>query len=324
MTWSLMVAVLVGVMFVATVPAVAQPAAQVEPEPPEERAGVDFERMAASQDLHEQMQMFIEMGMGEKEALFFSLMTSGKMDPATMMMLMAMMGGGMGGDEMGIMLLMNAMSGNKAAAQPVVLDRGETLLIIDGGVLYKVNLETMALAGSVPYARAAGADADALTSLLRMMMTHRVERERGAVEVAEVAVDEDQDECIGNLRGLCLAALTRAEDFEGKLPGETWVADIRGYHENGQVLVCPSRPDLAVGYAMNRKLLGAKLGEVEEPAEVILFFEANLDGENPVGGADDVPEEGVHNGGINLGFADGHCKWVSVEEARELLEQELF
>lgn len=268
----------------------------------------------------EQMERFQDMGMDPGEAMFLSVLTSGQLDTTQMLMLMMMAGeGNIGGDAFGFLMLMDAMKAQKQTGQPLILERGDTLLIIDSGVLYKVNLETMELEGSVPYARAAGADAEALMSLLGMMMAHRVER---GAEVA--VVDEDQDECIGNLRGLCLAALIRAEDFEGKLPGETWVADIRGYHEDDQVLVCPSRPDLAVGYAMNRKLVGAKFGEMHEPAEVILFFESNLGGENPVGGPDDVPEEGVHDEGIHCAFVDGHVKWLSVAEARELLEQDPF
>jgi len=305
-----MVAVLVGVMFVVTVPAVAQPAAQVEPEPAED-AGEDFERMAASQDLHEQMQMFIEMGMDEEEALFFSLMTSGKMDPATMMMLMAMMDGGMGGDEMGIMLLMNAMSGNKAAAQAVVLDRGETLLIVEDGVLYKVNLEEMKLEGSVAYAAGAQAGGEAMAAMLGPMIQRAREKAR-------------QASCLSNMKQLCLAFLMYAQDLAEELPGETWAQDTQPYLKNTAILVCPSRPELPVGYAMNEKLLLAKLVEIPRLEETVLLFESNVGGENPVGGADDVPEGGVHNGGINVGYADGHCKWVSVAEARELLEQEPF
>ena len=309
-TWSLMVAVLVGVMFVATVPAVAQPAAQVEPEPAED-AGEDFERMAASQDLHEQMQMFIEMGMDEEEALFFSLMTSGKMDPATMMMLMAMMDGGGGGDAMGIMLLMNAMSGNKAAAQPVVLDRGETLLIVEDGVLYKVNLEEMKLEGSVAYAAGAQAGGEAMAAILGPMI-------QGAREKAR------QASCLSNMKQLCLAMIMYAQDHDETLPDEDWAEDTYPYCKNRAIYVCPSRPELPVGYAMNEKLLLAKLVEIKRIGETVMLFESNVGGENPVGGADDVPEEGVHNGGINVGYADGHCQWVTVERARELLEQEPF
>jgi len=307
-----MVAVLLGGMLVATAPTLAQgigpAAAQEEPEPPEEGAGVDFERMAASQDLHQQMQMFMEMGMNEKEALFFSLMTSGKMDPATMMLLMAMMDGGGGGEAMGMMLLMNAMSGSKGAAQPVVLDRGETLLIVEGGVLYKINLEEMKLEGSVAYAAGAQVGGEAMAAILGPVIQRAREKARQAT-------------CVNNVKQICLAMVIYAQGFDETFPGETWAQDTQ---PNTAILVCPSRPELPVGYAMNEKLLLAKLVEIPRPGQTVLLFESNVGGENPVGGADDVPEEGVHNGGINVGYVDGHCKWVSVEEARELLEQEPF
>ena len=75
---------------------------------------------------------------------------------------------------------------------------------------------------------------------------------------------------------------------------------------------------------MNEKLLGAKLGDIQRPAETILVFESNLGGDSPVGFPVDVPEEGVHSGGINCGFVDGHAKCLRVEQAKELLEHDPF
>ena len=300
-TWMLAAA-----MLVAVAPVAAQEQA---PEPQEE--AVDFQRMAASQDLFEKMQMFKEMGMREEQALFFSILTSGKMDPATMMLLMAMMDGGrMDGDAVGMMLMMNAMGGKQGATQPVVLDKDGYLLIVEDGVLYKINLEEMALEGSVPYAGAAQGG-EATMALLAPV----IQRAR------EKAL---QASCLSNMKQLCLGMLMYAQDWDEVLPGETWAKDIYPYIKNEQVFVCPSRPDLPVGYAMNEKLLLAKLAEIPRVGETALIFESNVGGENPVGGADDVPEEGVHNGGINVGFVDGHCKWMTVEAARDLLEQEPF
>jgi len=294
--------VLVGVMLMMGVPACAQIA---------QEQAADFQRMAVSQELSDRMEMFRQMGMDEPEALFFATLSSGKMDPAQMMLLMAMMGGHMGGDEAGMLLLMQAMSGKQGAVQPVVLDRGETLFIIEDGVLYKINLETLKVEASVAYGKDATGNADAAWRMLGPLFQQQREKARQAA-------------CLSNAKQLCLAFLMYAQDWDEALPGENWVEDIYPYCKNRAIYTCPSRPDLPVAYAMNEKLLGAKLDAVTRPSEIALIFESNVGGASPVGGPDEVPLEGVHNGGINVGFVDGHCKWLTAEAARELLEREPF
>lgn len=165
--------VLLAAISLAILPAMAQeqPAEVERPEVPDELA----ERIERLQD----------MGMDEEEALFFSILTSGDMDPAQMLMLMMMMdqGGGGGGDAMGALMFMNMLGGKKEAEQPVVLDRGETLLIIDDGVLYNVNLEKLELQGSIPYAAGGRGGEDALLPLLQLMWRGRERAEEAAIEV---------------------------------------------------------------------------------------------------------------------------------------------
>jgi hypothetical protein len=112
------------------------------------------------------------------------------MDPAQMLMLMMMMdqGGGGGGDAMGTLMLMNMLGGKKEAEQPIVLDRGESLLIIDSGVLYNVNLEDLELQGSIPYAAGGRGGGEALIPLLQLMWRARQGEEEVAIEEAPVEV----------------------------------------------------------------------------------------------------------------------------------------
>jgi hypothetical protein len=184
----------------------------------------DFGAAVRSQELQEQIELYRQMGMDEDEATFFAMMASGDMDASQMMMLMMMMdGGGMGGDAMGMMVLMDAMKQSKGVAQPVVIDRGETLLIVEGGVLYKIDPES-------------------------------------------------------------LAFMMYIEDLGQVLPGEDWAQTTQPYLKNVQILMCPSRPDLEVGYAMNEKLLEAQVGRITDVSRTIMLFESNIGGESPVGG----------------------------------------
>jgi hypothetical protein len=118
-------------------------------------------------------------GMPPQAALMMQLLGGGggQMDPLTMMMLMgAMDGGGMDKDSLGGLMFMKMLSGATAApVQPVVVLHQDTLIIVEGGSVYKVNLATMTVMDTVNY-KPQAAQANPLQSLLPMlMMEHREE-----------------------------------------------------------------------------------------------------------------------------------------------------
>ncbi len=78
----------------------------------------------------------------------------------------------------------------------------------------------------------------------------------------------------------------------------------------------PVSPRSECRLRLNEKLLGAHLSGLPE---IVLVFESNGGADAPVGGANDVPPEGVHDGGINVLYADGHAKWLHAEAAMDLL-----
>ena len=307
------VVLVVVVAVMAAAPALAQEAA------------AEVQRTAQQEEWFQRMDMLKQMGMNDEEALFFSMLTSGDLDATQMMLLMAMMdGGGNMDDALGMMMFMNAMGSGDGAKPPVVLDRGQTLLILQDGVLYKINLEEMALAGSLAYAKGGGMDD--LLPLLQLIAAWRQERPQAQVEPAEVAqvdmgpaMEPRLAECRNNGRQLGLALQMYVEDAGGVLPGEDWAKKLFAYAVNDRVFMCPLRPDLAVAYAMNEKLVGARLADIADRGQAVVFFESNLGGENPVGGPEAVPEQGVHDGLVNLVFVDGHCNSVPPDEAKELL-----
>jgi len=271
----------------------------------------DFGAAVRSQELQEQIELYRQMGMDEGEATLFAMMASGDMDASQMMMLMMMMdGGNMDGDAMGIMMLIDAMKQSKGVAQPVVIDRGEMLLIVEGGVLYKINPETMELEGQLAYAKKSGGMAD----ILPMLMMRR----------AEEIVQTPHEACGANLKQLSLAFMMYIHDFDQVLPGKDWAQTTLAYSRNAQTLVCPARPDLEVGFAMNEKLLETQVGRIMDVSGTIMLFESNIGGESPVGGPESVPDEPIHGEFIVVSFVDGYVKNVTVEEARDLLERDPF
>jgi prepilin-type processing-associated H-X9-DG protein len=241
----------------------------------------------------------------DKEALLFSLLTQGG-DTSWLIpyLMMSREGGGSLDDIMGLMFMKSAMS--QPAPQPISWREGDFAFIAEGGVLYKINTATMKVEAKLPYRQ--GMDNPALKAILEPMM-------------GEARVRAQQSSCLSNLKQLCLAFLMYAQDWDERLPTKTWVKDILPYTGNAQILVCPSRPDQKIGYAFNEALVGVNLKKIDRPSETVLLIEANLKDDNPLGSAKDIPEGGVHDGGVNLGFADGHCKWVSVLEAKEILQR---
>ena len=151
-----------------------------------------------------------------------------------------------------------------------------------------------------------------------------------------------QTSCLNNVKQLSLAVLMYAQDYDERMsPGRA--ADIaegtcvwhgtQAYIMNLQVLICPSDSDpnchrggpypLSYGY---NYLLGGNyrsMAEIRFPAETALLAEMtdrpyfyhqgeHLPNDGRGIGYTSAPERLVsrHNDGMNIGFCDGHAKWV--------------
>lgn len=269
---------------------------------PDVEAQVDLDRIAAEQQVQARVDRLVEMGIDHEGALFLTLLSESGMDPSQIVLMMMM--AEHGGNEMLPLMMMRQPQGQ--SAPPAVIDRGEELLIVEDGTLYVIDMTTMEIKSRLKYARPQRIEDSPIFSLLAPMIA-------GARE------DAQQSACMSNLKQLGLAFMMYLQDREGLLPEENWVAEVMPYINNAKVFVCPSREHLPVGYALNEKIVGMDINALEASPQTVLAFESNVGGEAPVGGADDVPPEGVHNGGINVLYADGHVKWSPAEEAMDLL-----
>ena len=267
----------------------------------------NLDRMAAEQQINETVQEFIDLGMEPEAATFLAILSETGMSPAEIVMFMMMADKG-GDDAGGFMLLMNAMK-SASGGQPVVVDRGDQLLVLEGGVLFVIDMTTMEVTQTLDYARAAQPDPDAIWRLLIPIMGGGHAQPGGD----QAAV------CRQRLRALHGAFAAYVDAHDGVLPGEDWVEEITPYLPEAELLRCPSRPEVAVAYAMNERLVGAAAAAVVEPGERVLLFDTVLDDPSPVGGPEAVPLDGAHDGGVNVLFVSGEVEWLPVAEARELL-----
>ena len=152
--------------------------------------------------------------------------------------------------------------------------------------------------------------------------------------------------CVCNLRNLGLAARLYSDDYDDQIVpaslggppgyfGTCWDVSIQPYLRNRGILICPSddnpatsvpgRVSLPHSYGINFALAfvggyngsSMRMGQIDEPAQTILFME--LLGNYRTFGVlyDDDGLEKVaqdrHDGGSNYAFADGHAKWFKPE-----------
>ncbi len=162
-----------------------------------------------------------------------------------------------------------------------------------------------------------------------------------------------QSSCLSNVKQIGLAFMQYAQDYDERLPAGTtspavptltWWHVIEPYTKNTQVFKCPSHAaalstSTTYSYSVPFNNLfwdsgagtgprGAKLGAIEYPGEALLLG----DGETIAGAGcwyyyslkryalgtsgqtyNCIPYPGRHNGGNNVGFCDGHAKWISTQ-----------
>jgi prepilin-type processing-associated H-X9-DG protein len=111
-----------------------------------------------------------------------------------------------------------------------------------------------------------------------------------------------QTSCLSNLKQLDLAMLMYCQDYDEQFPAaDEWPGNTLPYCKNASVYVCPSDSR----YTMNQSISSAELRHIPFPAETVSLYEGTtLSG--------DMTSPAVrHNAGLNVGFVDGHCKWLT-------------
>jgi prepilin-type processing-associated H-X9-DG protein len=159
-----------------------------------------------------------------------------------------------------------------------------------------------------------------------------------------------QTSCLSNVRQISVAFLSYAQDYDEMLVpmnnrGGVWYDLIAPYIKNTQIYKCPSStfdygygvsyPNLAcdAGATPPNGGRGAALGVIAAPADALMLGETENDNPNPSMMTfyyslrsvampcpwaptymyNGIPYPGRHNGGNNVGFCDGHAKWINTQ-----------
>lgn len=156
-----------------------------------------------------------------------------------------------------------------------------------------------------------------------------------------------QSSCLSNVRQFCAAILSYAQDYDETLPmsttlsaaGARTLADLsQPYVRNTQIIYCPSdrqgsveitniltlvgipmapgsvtRMSYATNYLLTPSMIDnplpvVSLGEVAYPSECPMIFDGVWNTAMPLPGPSAPGYR--HNDGANVGYVDGHGKWV--------------
>jgi prepilin-type N-terminal cleavage/methylation domain-containing protein/prepilin-type processing-associated H-X9-DG protein len=160
-----------------------------------------------------------------------------------------------------------------------------------------------------------------------------------------------QSSCLSNVKQMILGVMQYAQDYDEIFPldgthplasgypvAPYWDIRLEPYIKNTQIFRCPSAAGAAaptitrnyrysayrggthnIGGAAQATPTPHSLGQVDSPSTTVLLVDSpSATGYNTLSGwsfrsASDFIE--VHNGGGNLGFADGHAKWYRLPSA---------
>ncbi len=161
-----------------------------------------------------------------------------------------------------------------------------------------------------------------------------------------------QTSCLSNIKQLMIGIAMYAQDYDERMPeaavavaswvapaGDVctvglmpWVISLQPYLKNTQILNCPSvtpgwngsQAFQDISYALNYYACGIAIASFNYVAETCVLADADGGGENwnPADGeATFIPQltgsendyvDARHNEGANVGFADGHAKWIKI------------
>jgi prepilin-type processing-associated H-X9-DG protein len=110
-----------------------------------------------------------------------------------------------------------------------------------------------------------------------------------------------QTSSLSNVKQIVLGMQMFALDYDGRLPyASTWTGQLEPYLKDRSLYRDPAdNSDQEVSYSMVPRYSGAVLEDIPDPETAIIVYESEFG--RPAY---------RHNGGMNVGYADGHAKWI--------------
>jgi prepilin-type processing-associated H-X9-DG protein len=110
-----------------------------------------------------------------------------------------------------------------------------------------------------------------------------------------------QVSCLSNVKQIGLGMAMYAADYNDRFPLESsWRDGVQAYVRNLSIMECPSSGLGQQSYDMAADMSGVETKTVPSPQDRVLLYEPDL-----IQGTG-----GPHNGGGNVGFVDGHARWL--------------
>lgn len=138
-----------------------------------------------------------------------------------------------------------------------------------------------------------------------------------------------QSACLSNVKQILLALDMYAQDYDetypqGFTPNEespNWRDFVQPYIKNNQVWICPSqKKDRPASYGLTYAIHRKSMGYWDDPSCVVAVaenvgYQEKYWGVLPLSCDPDTCSNAYidprHNNGLNVGFADGHAKWLA-------------
>ena len=115
-----------------------------------------------------------------------------------------------------------------------------------------------------------------------------------------------QESCLANEKQIVLAMAMYCQDFDEHYPmSSNWQDAIIPYIKNDQILLCPS----GGGYEYNKNLSLFPFDKIRQPSTTGALYEVDASGQ----------ETYPHKSGMNAGFTDGHCKWCTKDQVKQII-----
>jgi len=120
--------------------------------------------------------------------------------------------------------------------------------------------------------------------------------------------------CLSNIKQQALAMRMYSQDYDETLPeGQQWMDLTSPYVKSEATLHCPNvskAGDATYGYAYNKKLSHLKEDKISAPQSTPMLYDSSNMSRNATDAVSSLPNPGRHGDGNNMGYFDGHARFV--------------